>query len=81
MTGRDAMPPAAGATTATEGDPLQRGAIEARLAELREQLAAGERTMAELDRRRDELRQTMLRIAGAVQVLAELLGGPAGAAA
>ena len=81
MTGRDATAPAADAAAVGDGDPLPRGAIEARLAELREQLAAGERTMAELDRRRDELRATMLRIAGAAQVLAELLGAPADTAA
>ena len=76
MSGRDDATPAA-----TEGDALQRGVIESRLAELREQLAAGERTMAEMDRRRDELRQTMLRIAGAMQVLTELLDGSADGAA
>jgi len=61
--------------------------MEKRLAELEAELAAGERLMAELDERRQRLRDSMLRIGGAVQVLRELLGrqdgdtaseGPAG---
>jgi hypothetical protein len=54
--------------------------MERRLAELESELAAGERLMAELDDRRQRLRDSMLRIGGAIQVLRELLGrgdGPA----
>ena len=46
--------------------------MQARLAELREELAAGERALAELDERREQLVTSMLRISGAVQVLDEL---------
>ncbi|HEY0555606.1 MAG TPA: hypothetical protein VGG20_15215 [Thermoanaerobaculia bacterium] len=57
-----------------------RDEMERRLAELESELAAGERLMAELDDRRQRLRDSMLRIGGAIQVLRELLGrgdGPA----
>jgi hypothetical protein len=47
-------------------------ACAARLAELRDELAEGGRQLAALDQRRAELRDTMLRIAGAIQVLEEL---------
>jgi hypothetical protein len=46
--------------------------MQARLAELREELSAGERALAELDERREHLVTSMLRISGAVQVLEEL---------
>lgn len=58
--------------------------IEARLGELREELEVGRGMMAELDARRSNLHESMLRIGGAVQALEELLrderfpaGGPA----
>jgi hypothetical protein len=47
--------------------------IRRRLAELHEELEAGRRAQAELEARHEELRRTMLRIAGAIQVLGELL--------
>lgn len=47
--------------------------IEDRLAELRDELAIGERALQELAVRRDELVATVLRINGAVRVLEELL--------
>jgi len=47
--------------------------LEARRTELLQELAKGERRMAELDRERAELEKNMLRIAGAVQLLDELL--------
>jgi len=46
--------------------------IDLRLTELREELATGERALAELDQRREHLVTSMLRISGAVQVLEEL---------
>ncbi|HEX4960387.1 MAG TPA: hypothetical protein VF173_06085 [Thermoanaerobaculia bacterium] len=55
-----------------------RDGMEKRLAELEAELAAGERLMTELDERRQRLRDSMLRIGGAVQVLRELLGRPPG---
>ena len=45
---------------------------ERRLEELRRELAAGEAQLAELDRRRVGIRETLLRISGAIQVLEEL---------
>jgi len=47
-------------------------AVQTRLAELREELAAGEQALAEIDERRERLVTSMLRISGAVQVLEEL---------
>lgn len=47
--------------------------MEKRLTELREQLDVGRQQLELLDRQRAELRDTMLRISGAVQVLEELL--------
>jgi hypothetical protein len=47
--------------------------IEDRLAELRDELALGERALQELALRRDELVATALRIHGAIRVLEELL--------
>jgi ABC-type transporter Mla subunit MlaD len=47
--------------------------LAARLADLREQFASGQNVMTELNRKQDELRSTLLRISGAIQVLEELL--------
>lgn len=52
--------------------------MEKRLAELREQLEIGQQQLAILDRQRAELRDTLLRIGGAVQVLEELLAPDGG---
>jgi hypothetical protein len=46
--------------------------IQQRLQELRNELAKGEQQLDRLDRERAALRDTMLRIAGAIQVLEEL---------
>jgi hypothetical protein len=46
--------------------------IEARLQELRGEWEKGTRQLEFLDRQRAELRETLLRIEGAVQVLEEL---------
>lgn len=46
--------------------------IEARLAELRQEFDTGQRMLAELDEKREKLRESMLRIAGAIQVLEEM---------
>jgi hypothetical protein len=51
-----------------------RADVERRLGELRSELETGRTMLAELDARRAELQQTLLRIGGAVQVLEELLG-------
>ena len=47
--------------------------LTARLAQLREEYDAGTRVMADLQKKQDELRTTLLRISGAIQVLEELL--------
>jgi len=49
-----------------------RDLIDLRLAELRAELESGRRLQAELDNRQEELRRSMLRISGAIQVLGEL---------
>jgi prefoldin subunit 5 len=48
--------------------------IEGRLAELRDELRKGEEMLAELQQRQAALRDTLLRIHGAIQVLEELRG-------
>lgn len=44
-----------------------------RLEELRQELAKGQKRLDMLDRERQEIRDTLLRISGAIQVLEELL--------
>ena len=48
--------------------------LESRLKDLREQFAAGQNVMAEMNKKQDELRATLLRISGAIQVLEERRG-------
>lgn len=48
--------------------------VERRLQALQAEHEAGQRMLAELDAKRSQLTQTMLRIEGAIQVLQELLG-------
>jgi len=48
--------------------------IEARLAELRTEFETGQRMLAELEEKWEKLRESMLRIAGAIQVLEEIGG-------
>lgn len=48
--------------------------MEHRLLELKTELAKGRRRLELLDRERQELRDTLLRISGAIQVLEELSG-------
>jgi prefoldin subunit 5 len=52
--------------------------IEARLAELRTEFETGQRMLAELEEKREKLRESMLRIAGAIQVLEEMAGEEGG---
>jgi len=44
-----------------------------RLEELRQELSKGQKRLEMLDRERQEVRDTLLRISGAIQVLEELL--------
>ena len=53
--------------------------IQQRLQELRNELAKGERQIELLDRERDGVRDTILRIQGAIQVLEELSAADSGA--
>lgn len=53
--------------------------MEKRLEELKGELAAGEKLLGELQAKQATVQQTMLRIAGAIQVLEEMLGYGEGA--
>lgn len=50
-----------------------RDQLERRLAALRAEYDAGERALADLDRKQSTLRDTLLRISGGIQVLEEEL--------
>lgn len=50
-----------------------RSEVDSRLKQLKEEYAAGQQMLADLEARQVELRQTLLRISGAIQVLEELL--------
>jgi prefoldin subunit 5 len=52
--------------------------IDQRIAELKQDFQRGEERLRELDMQQAQLRETMLRIAGAIQVLEELRGGQEG---
>jgi septal ring factor EnvC (AmiA/AmiB activator) len=62
-------------TTIDEGeqDRILRLATQQRLAELQAEYAAGDKLLAELEAKQSKLRETMLRISGAIQILQELL--------
>lgn len=47
--------------------------MEQKLLELKDELAKGKRRLELLDRERHQLRDTMLRISGAIQVLEEMM--------
>ena len=49
--------------------------LEERLAALRAEYESGQKMLADLDQRAAVLRETVLRISGAIQVLEELLAG------
>ena len=49
--------------------------LEQRVGELKAEQQKGQQVLAELEARQAELRQTLLRISGAIQVLEELLAG------
>ena len=56
---------------------VMREQAEQRVSELKAELQKGQQVLAELEARQAELRQTLLRISGAIQVLDELLAGNA----
>ena len=47
--------------------------LEKRLKELKEEFENGKKMLAEIETKRDELQQNMLRISGAIQVINETL--------
>lgn len=51
--------------------------LEQRLKELKAEFETGRKMLAELEVKQTNLRNTVLRISGAIQVLEELLVGPA----
>jgi hypothetical protein len=64
-------------STATIVDgAVGRDEILGRIDTLREELAKGRRRATALEAEREELRETVLRISGAIQVLEELLHEP-----
>ena len=48
--------------------------LEKRLAELKAEFESGQKVMAELDTKQANLRDTLLRISGAIQILEEEIG-------
>ena len=54
--------------------------IQNRLGQLKEELAAGESALADLDAQREHLVATLLRLSGAIQVLGEILADEVGEA-
>jgi hypothetical protein len=57
---------------------MNRNSIEERLRALDSEYEKGQQALAELDTKRANLMQTLLRIDGARQVLREIVGGPVG---
>jgi len=53
-----------------------RAQLQQRVQELKEEFDAGQKMLNELDTKRENLRQTLLRISGAIQVLEEELAKP-----
>jgi hypothetical protein len=51
--------------------------IEHRLQQLRSEFEAGQQMLADLEAKQRNLRETLLRISGAIQVLEEMLAEPA----
>jgi vacuolar-type H+-ATPase subunit D/Vma8 len=52
---------------------MMREQLEKRLEELRDEFESGQKMLNELETKRENLRQTLLRISGAIQVLEEEL--------
>lgn len=59
-----------------EVDDPMRERLRVRLAELRQEHAAGEQQLAALEARKHDLSTTLMRISGAIQVLEEALAEP-----
>jgi prefoldin subunit 5 len=52
---------------------IMKDLLEKRLEELKAEFEQGQRMLSEIESRRENLRQSLLRISGAIQVLEELL--------
>ena len=61
-----------------DGDEAMRDRLQGRLAKLRDEFARGQEQLTQTEARARELRETLLRIAGAIQVLEEELGAAPG---
>ena len=59
---------------------FQEETVDERVQQLKLELEKGQQEMARLDLRRQELRDTMLRISGAIQVIEELMAQQSAAA-
>jgi hypothetical protein len=53
--------------------------LEKRLEELRAEFESGQKMLNEVETKRENLRQTLLRISGAIQVIEEMLAKPSDA--
>jgi predicted nuclease with TOPRIM domain len=60
--------------TQEKGDFLMKERIEKRLRDLRVEFESGQKMLADLEVKQSNLRNTLLRISGAIQVLEEALG-------
>jgi chromosome segregation ATPase len=58
------------------GDEAMREQLQQRLASLRAEYESGQRALTDLERKLAALRDTVLRISGAIQVLEEELAAP-----
>jgi hypothetical protein len=63
---------------ATDENEAMRNRLQDRLAKLRDDFARGQEQLSQTEARARDLRETLLRIAGAIQVLEEELGAPPG---
>ena len=63
---------------AADGDEAMRDRLQGRLARLRDEFARGQEQLIQTEARARELRETLLRIAGAIQVLEEELAAAPG---
>ena len=69
------LPPA---QAAADGNEAMRDRLQSRLGKLRNEFARGQEQLIQTEARARELRETLLRIAGAIQVLEEELDAPPG---
>ena len=63
---------------AADGNEAMRDRLQSRLAKLRDEFGRGQEQLIQTEARARELREKLLRIAGAIQVLEEELDAPPG---